>query len=109
MSVKLNLEDRYYISMYSRKLPCTIMLRFAIDKFLDQIEINSEEMSKYDVKIDPSTLTFQCNDPDYVVEYESFPENLITSVKLYIKNYDHESNKNSVMLQKSFKYLKKLL
>ena len=109
MSKKLTLEDRYYISMYSRRLPCTLPLRFAIDKFFNQIDINPEEFKKYEVKIDPKTLEFSCDDENYTVEYEEFPPAVIEAMKKYIKMLDHEKNKENKMLQKTFTYFQKII
>ena len=108
MSKKLTLEDRYYISMYSRRLPCTIALRYQIDKFFDQIEITSDEIKQYEVKIDEN-LMFTCNDENYTVEYEEFPEEVIKSMKAFIVLFDHEKNKNNEMVQRSFTYFKQVM
>jgi len=109
MSKKLTLEDRYYISMYSRRLPCSIPLRFSIDKFLNQIEITPEEFKIYNVDIDPSTMSFKCNDSDYEVEYEEFPPEVIVSMKNFIADYDHDKNKDNNMIQKTFDYFRKVI
>lgn len=109
MSKKLNLEDRYYISMYSRRLPCTLELRFAIDNFLDQIAITGEEASEYKVDVDKETNEFKCTDLDYVVEYPEFPQPVINAMNTYIGMYDHEKNADNVLLQRTIEYFKKIL
>jgi len=108
MATKLTLEDRYYISMYSRRLPCTIALRYKIDQFFDQIEITSEEIKKFDIKIDEN-LKFTCNDEKYTVEYEEFPEEVLKAMKAFIVLFDHEKNKNNEMIQRSFSYFKQII
>lgn len=109
MSTKLNLEDRYYISMYSRRLPCTLQLRFAIDDFLEQITITPEEVTQYAIDITKDTMEFTCNDYDYSVEYTEFPEPVTDAINTYIGMYDHDKNKENVLLQRTFKFLKKVL
>lgn len=109
MSVKLNLEDRYYISMYSRRLPCTLKLRFAIDAFLQQIEITESEMRENGVSIDSKTMQLTCSNPDYVVEYTEFHKDIVDSIKNYIKLLDHEKNADNELLQKTLKYFKKIV
>lgn len=109
MSTKLNLEDRYYLSMYSRKLPCTVHLRFNIDTFLDQIEITSAEAEQYNVTVDLDAGTFTCSDENYTVEYERFPPAVVEAMKHYVKLLDVEDNKNNVMLQKIFTFFKKII
>lgn len=109
MSVKLNLDERYYISMYSRRLPCTLRLRFAIDAFLQQIEITETEMKEHGVSIDPKTMQFTCRDMDYMVEYADFHKDIIDSIKNYIKLLDHEKNADNELLQKTLTYFKKIV
>ena len=109
MSTKLTLEDRYYISMYARKLDCTLKLRFAIDNFLDQLAITSDEVTKYEVDVDRETMQFLCNDVDYSVEYPEFPEAVIESMNTYIGMYDHDKNKENVLLQRTIAYFKKIV
>lgn len=107
MAKKLTLEDRYYISMYSRKLPCTLQLRFAIDAFLDQIEISPEEVKAREVKI--STMKFKCNDPKSTTEYEEFPEPVIEAMKSYIEVLDYDKNKDNVFVHRTFDYFRKII
>lgn len=109
MSKKLTLEDRYYISMYSRKLECTLKLRFAIDNFLDQIAITSDEMDKYDITINKETMQFESNDESYSVEYEEFPQEVLESMGNYISMYDHEKNKENLLLKRTMEYFRKVL
>lgn len=109
MSKSLTLEERYFISMYSRKLPCTVALRFSIDAFLQQIEITPEEVEKYDITIDVGAGTFECNDPDYTVEYEKFPTQVINAMERYVKLLDEEKNEDNILLQKILAYFRKLL
>jgi len=109
MSNKLTLEDRYYISMYSRKLPCTVSLRFTIDQFHQQIEITPEEGEKYEVGIDPENGLFICNDPDYVVEYEKFPTQVIDAMKRYVDLLDQEKNEDNVLLQNILTFFSKII
>jgi len=109
MGIKLNLEDRYFISMYARRLICTMKLRSVIDKFFAQIEITPEEFKKYGVVIDSKTLEFSCTDCEYTVEYNDFPSPVIESMKKYISMFDYDKVKNNEMLQKTFKYFRKLI
>jgi hypothetical protein len=109
MSIKLNLEDRYYISMYARKLACTVRLRFAIDVFFDQINISGDEVEKYGINIDPIEGTFSCNDLNYVIEYEKFPDAVIDAMKHYISVYDVEQTKDNELIRRIIKYFNKLL
>lgn len=109
MSKKLTLEDRYYISMYSRKLPCTVHLRFNIDTFLDQIEITPEEAEKYNVTVDVDASVFECSDDNYTVEYERFPPAVVDAMKRYINLLDQEDNKENILLQRIFTYFKKVI
>ena len=109
MSKKLNLEDRYYISMYSRRLPCTLQLRFAIDDFLEQITITADEVAQYEIDIDKNTMEFKCNNSEYSVEFTEFPEPVLDAINTYIGMYGHEKNKENVLLQRTFTFLKKVL
>lgn len=109
MSIKLTLEERYYISMYSRKLECTLKLRFAIDNFLDQIAITSEEVDKYAVSTNKETMQFECNDESYVVEYSEFPQEVLDSMANYIAMYDHEKNQDNLLLKRTMEYFKKVI
>lgn len=109
MSKKLTLKERHYISMYSRRLLCTMKLRSVIDKFFAQIEITPEEFNKHKVKIDPKTLEFSCDDDSYTVEYESFSPIVLDSMKDYIAMFDQEKAKDNEMLQNSFEYFRKIL
>jgi len=109
MATKLTLEDRYYLSMYSRRLPCTLQLRFAIDAFLDQIEITPEELKNHGVKINGETMEFECKNPEVETEYEDFPEPVKSSMRSYIKMLDHDKNNKNVMLAKTFEYFRKIL
>lgn len=104
MSKKLTLDERYHISMYARRLPCTLPLRFAIDKFFNQIEIIPEEMEKYGIEVNTETREFICNDDEYTVEYKEFPPEVVKAMDEYIKMYSHEDNDNNEMLQKTFNY-----
>lgn len=109
MTKKLTLEDRYYISLYSRRLTCTIALRYKIDEFFNQIEITPEEMKTYGVRIDDKTMEFKCNDNTYTVEYEKFSDEVIASMKEFISMFDHEKHKTNEMLQRAFKYFRKIM
>lgn len=105
--MKLTLEERFNLSRYSRKLPCTLALRMAINDFLAQIEITSDELKQYNVIIDQNS--FDCNDPNYTVSYESFPVPVIESMRHYVKVVDNEKNTDNVMLQKIIESFKKLV
>jgi len=109
MSKKLTLNDRHSIGMYTRRIPCTLAIRGVIDKFFAQIEITPEEFKKYNVKIDPETLEFQCENDEYTVEYKEFPKEILEGMKAYIHMFDHEKAKDNKMLQRSFKYFRKIL
>ena len=105
----LTLEDRYYISMYSRRLICTIQLRGVIDAFFAQIEITPEEFKSHKVVIDPATLDFSCADSDYSVEYKEFSPVVIKAMEDYIAMFDQEKVKKSEMLQSTFSYFRKII
>jgi hypothetical protein len=107
MTKKLTLEDRYHISMYSRKLPCTLELRFAIDAFLDQIEITPEEMKTRTVKV--TQTKFECNDPESTTEYKDFPKPVTEAMESYIEMLDHDKNKDNVFIHKTFDYFRKVI
>lgn len=109
MGIKLNLEDRHFISMYARRLICTMKLRSVIDKFFAQIEITPEEFKNYGVSIDPKTLDFSCKNTDYTVEYTDLSPIVIDSMKTYMSMFDHDKVKDNEMLQKTFKYFRKLM
>lgn len=105
--MKLTLEERFNLSRYSRKLPCTLALRMAINDFLAQIEITGDELKQYNVTIGQNT--FDCNDPDYSVSYESFPAPVVESMRRYVKVVDNEKNSDNVMLQKIIETFKKVV
>ena len=105
--IKLTLEDRFNLSRYTRKLPCTLPLRLSINDFLSQIEITSDELKKYNVTISPTLLTR--NDSDYIVSYESFPPAVMDAIKRYVKVVDNEKNADNVLLQKMIETFKKIL
>ena len=106
-TIKLTLEDRFNLSRYSRKLPCTLSLRLSINVFLAQLEITADELKKYDVTISPTT--FSSNDPDYMISYESFPPAVIDAIKRYVKFVDNEKNVDNVLLQKMLETFKKIV
>jgi len=105
----LTLEDRYRLSMYSRKLPCTLRLRLVINDFLSQIEITSDEMKKFEVSIDPTTMAFNCNDSEYTVDYTGFPQDIIIAMTRYVSLLDTEKNADNVLLQKTLLTFKKII
>lgn len=109
MSKKLTLEERYYISMYSRKLPCTVSLRFTIDQFHQQIEITPDEVEKFEVSIDPANGKFICNDTAYTVEYEKFPTQVVGAMKRYVNLLNDSKNEDNVLLQNILKYFSKII
>jgi hypothetical protein len=109
MSKKLTLQDRYYISMYSRRLQSTLKLRFAIDAFLQQIEFTHEETEKYEIGVDSNSYEFKCNNDSYTVKYDDFPSEVIEAIKNYISLYEHEQNKDNALLHKTLEYLKKVI
>lgn len=109
MSIKLTLEDRHFISMYARRLICTMKLRSVIDKFFAQIEITPEEFKTHGIAIDHKTLEFSCKDGEYTVEYNDLSPVVIESMKEYISMFDHDRAKDNEMLQKTFKYFRKLI
>jgi len=88
---QLSLEDRYYLSMYSRRLPCTLRLRLAIDAFLEQIELTPEEIKEHNIEINPSKMEFT-SDSNIDVEYEEFHPDVIIAMKNYITIFDSEGN-----------------
>ena len=106
--IKLTLKDRYFLNMYSRRLPSTCMLRATIDVFLNQINLTPEEVTQYGVKFDAVTGITSSSD-SLEFEYESFPVPVIESIKNYIKVYDHEKNKENKLLQNMLSYFRKVL
>ena len=109
MSHKLTLNDRYHISMYSRRLQCTLKLRFAIDAFLQQLDFTKDEIEKYEISVDSTTYEFKYNDASYAVEYESFPVEIVEAINNYISLYDHEQNKENALLTNTLEYFRKVL
>lgn len=109
MSIQLSLEDRYYLSMYTRRLPCTLKLRFAVDAFLESIDIKSDEATKYEVSINQETYQFKCNDSNYKVVYDDFPIEVTDAMRSYIRLYDHEQNINNVLLHNTIDSFKKVI
>jgi len=105
--MNLTLEERFNLSRYSRKLPCTLGLRLAISDFLVQIEITADELKTYDVQITPNLFT--SNDPTYTVTYESFPLPVIESMKRYVSIVDNEKNADNVLLRKIIETFKKII
>lgn len=105
--MKLTLEDRFNLSRYSRKLPCTLGLRLAIDDFLSQIEITATEFDTYEIKI--TANSFKCNDSTYTVSYESFPQPVIDSMRKYVSIVDNEKNTDNVLLQNIIESFKKII
>lgn len=109
MSIMLTLEDRYYINMYSRQLPCTVSLRFTIDQFHQQIEITPSEVEIYEISTDPSTGKFICNDASYVVSYDKFPTQVIDAMRRYVDLLSNSKNEDNVLLQNILKYFSKVI
>lgn len=109
MSKSLTLKDRYYLGMYCRKLPCTLLLRLTINDFLQQIEFTSDELQKYAITISPDTHEFSCNDESYMVEYAEFTPSVVEAMKTYLKMFDHDKNKDSLLIQKIIETFKILV
>ena len=110
MSIKLSIKDRYDLMKYVHKLPCTLRLRMAIDTFFQQIELTEEENTKYGININPVTYEISSNDDSYVKEYESFPEEVVNSLKEYVNAYDgKEEYKNNKLLQDALVIFKKVI
>ncbi len=103
----LTLEDRYYLSMYSRRLQCTLELRFAIDAFLQQIQITEAEIGTYGIKIDVDNKTFSCNDPSYTVEYANIPASITTAMGEYVNAVENSKQTNELILRTA-EYFRKL-
>lgn len=107
MSTKLTLKDRFELSMYARRLPCTLSLRLAISDFLEQIDITQNEYTTYNISLIDNKFT--CSDSSYVVEYTNFSEIVVNAMKDYIKMYNHESNKENVLLQNMISAFNKII
>ena len=105
----LTLEERYYVNLFTRKLPCTLKLRFALDSFLNMIDFTEEEIKKYAIRIVPSQSKFECNDDKVTFEYKDVPEEVTESVKEFVTSMDVEENDNNVFIKDMVKYLKKVL
>ena len=78
----LTLEDRYYVNLFTRKLPCTLKLRFALDSFLNMIDFTEEEIKKYAIRIVPQQSKFECNDEKVTFEYKDVPEEVTEAGRL---------------------------
>ena len=105
----LTLEERYYVNLFTRKLPCTLKLRFALDSFLNMIDFTEEEIKKYAIRIVPSQSKFECNDDKVTFEYKDVPEEVTESVKEFVTSMDVEENDKNVFIKDMVKYLKKVL
>ena len=105
-AIKLTLAQRYDISRYARRLPCTLELRFAIDSFFEMIEFTPEEIQTNGISIDEKTFELICNDPLVSIEINAVPEAVKKSMKTYIEALDTDDNKNNVLLQKTFEAFK---
>ncbi len=109
MSKKLTLKDRFYLSMYTRRLPCTLQLRCAVDGFFKQIEITPEEFKNHKIKIVPGTMDFECSDEEYTVEYDEFPQPVLDAMQGYINATDIEKNKDNELVKKTNDCFRKIL
>jgi hypothetical protein len=105
----LTLEERYYVNLFTRKLPCTLKLRFALDSFLNMIDFTEEEIKKYAIRIVPSQSKFECNDDKVTFEYKDVPEEVTESVREFVTSMDVEENDKNVFIKDMVKYLKKVL
>ncbi len=105
----LTLEERYYVNLFTRKLPCTLKLRFALDSFLNMIDFTEDEIKKYAIRIVPSQSKFECNDDKVTFEYKDVPEEVTESVREFVTSMDVEENDKNVFIKDMVKYLKKVL
>jgi hypothetical protein len=107
---KLTLDDRSYLSIYSRQLPCTLKLWYAINAFTKQIDITKQEIADNGITFDPSTgIVIPEAAKDLTTEFESFPQPVIDAMKDYLDVMDNEDNKKNVMIQKTFSYFRKII
>lgn len=105
----LTLEDRYYVNLFTRKLPCTLKLRFALDSFLNMIDFTEEEIKKYAIRIVPQQSKFECNDEKVTFEYKDVPEEVTEAVREFVVSMDTEENDKNMFIKDMVKYLKKVL
>ena len=105
----LTLEDRYYVNLFTRKLPCTLNLRFALDSFLNMIDFTEEEIKKYAIRIVPQQSKFECNDEKVTFEYKDVPEEVTEAVREFVISMDTEENDKNMFIKDMVKYLKKVL
>jgi hypothetical protein len=105
----LTLEDRYYVNLFTRKLPCTLKLRFALDSFLNMIDFTEEEIKKYAIRIVPQQSKFECNDEKVTFEYKDVPEEVTEAVREFVISMDTEENDKNMFIKDMVKYLKKVL
>ena len=105
----LTLEDRYYVYLFTRKLPCTLKLRFALDSFLNMIDFTEEEIKKYAIRIVPQQSKFECNDEKVTFEYKDVPEEVTEAVREFVISMDTEENDKNMFIKDMVKYLKKVL
>lgn len=105
----LTLEDRYYVNLFTRKLPCTLKLRFALDAFLNMIDFTEEEIKKYAIRIVPQQSKFECNDEKVTFEYKDVPEEVTEAVREFVVSMDTEENDKNMFIKDMVKYLKKVL
>lgn len=105
----LTLEDRYYVNLFTRKLPCTLKLRFALDSFLNMIDFTEEEIKKYAIRIVPQQSKFECNDEKVTFEYKDVPEEVTEAVREFVVSMDTEENDKNLFIKDMVKYLKKVL
>ena len=105
----LTLEDRYYVNLFTRKLPCTLKLRFALDSFLNMIDFTEDEIKKYAIRITPQQSKFECNDDKVTFEYKDVPEEVTEAVREFVTSMDTEENDKNLFIKDMIKYLKKVL
>ncbi len=103
------MEDRYYVNLFTRKLPCTLKLRFALDSFLNMIDFTEEEIKKYAIRIVPQQSKFECNDEKVTFEYKDVPEEVTEAVREFVISMDTEGNDKNMFIKDMVKYLKKVL
>ena len=94
-TIKVSLEQRYYLQQYLLSLPCTLDYRTNIDSVIEAISISSEEVEKHGFAVDVKTNTVtSTTDVEKEIEVN---QAVVNHVKFLFENLDKES--------KAYKYL----
>lgn len=106
---KLTIKDRFELMKYTNLLPCTLALRIAIDSFNQKLELTDEESKQFDVSFDDNKNVV-CNNPDYTIEVDNIPEEILKVMKSYVLEYDsNEEFKNNHVVKAATTAFKKVI